>query len=1078
MDHDGTLQPGTNFGQYRFVRLLGRGGMGEVYEVDHLTLGSRFALKVMQGDIMKLPEAMERFRREARAMHRLSHPNILRVDDFGETDGHVWLRMELATGLELTNDLRAISMQDAIRLYREGEGGLPKGPIPEDIATEWIRQLLAGLAFAHDYPDGGVVHRDIKPANLLFIGETLKISDFGLVHLAGDEWLNTQMQKGLTMMGGRRFDLDDAATMPVVTTGHTGGTGASGTTAMLGTYEYMAPEARAGNLEADARGDLYAVGKIAFQLLTGRREIGRKSVTQLAPGLNPGWDAWLDRALEENPADRFQSAAEMLAAVPDGSAVNKAAKPAVATKRPAKSDKATKAQERPAKTARPATARPRFKMPGMPFLLGALSIFIVLATFVTVLLPLFLSNGVQNTEEPSATVQTRTTQAHAPTPAGLERTDAPTGSPESDTATAQTASDDTENVAAGGSTEPDPVVELQPVAPDPAFRLSIKPVTAEALVWIGSASQKSVRNGTLELKGIQPGRQRLRVEAVGFEPVNRFVEIGEDGSAEETVVLKPVFGRLRVEGPVGALVEAVTGDKVVGVGSIPSSGVLVSTDLLTAGTYTIKLTKPGFEPFTANNIRLRGDITFTLQSPMKALPGSVSVFSRPSGASVFVDDKLLGRTPLVVDPLEAGRQWVFELRLEGYASEQRTVTVGPNQSIDLDFGLLNPAVGRARINLAGSFEVDEASLTVLVNGSPAEFSFDRDERSLLIDGLSEGQLTVQVEHPGRQRWQEPIDVIAGDDAVASATLPPLAGRLAINLASASGAPLTAQDLEGAVLSPPGLQPLPVTAARSSFEFPPADAFEVKLEAPGFETVSRTVTIEGGAETVLNILLEPVRGDIRSVTLSDGLKMDFVWVDAINLWVGRFEVTNAQFRLGFPRHDSGRYSDFSLNQPNQPAVEVTYEQAEEYCEWLTRMFRNDAGGRFRLPSGNEWTAIAKAGDGRGYPWGDSMPPSWGNYSDNAARAIFNSWSVLSSYDDGHPVSADVDASGSNPLGLFGVGGNVWEWTSELGAGRSRTVRGGSWMDYNSSDLRCDAWNTEEPSARAENIGFRVVLDAPQ
>src|SRR5215469_479577 len=91
---------GKNFGQYRIVRLLGRGGMGEVYEAEHITLDRRYALKLLPEDFARRSEAVMRFRREAKVMANLEHPHIVQVDDFGEIEGRYWLRMELVKGVE------------------------------------------------------------------------------------------------------------------------------------------------------------------------------------------------------------------------------------------------------------------------------------------------------------------------------------------------------------------------------------------------------------------------------------------------------------------------------------------------------------------------------------------------------------------------------------------------------------------------------------------------------------------------------------------------------------------------------------------------------------------------------------------------------------------------------------------------------------------------------------------------------------------------------------------------------------------------------------------------------------------
>ena len=95
----GILRSGEVFGSYRVIRLLGRGGMGEVYEVEHVDLVKRYALKIVSPELMNSPGALERFKREARVMAGLEHRHILKVDDFGETGGKHWLRLELATGV-------------------------------------------------------------------------------------------------------------------------------------------------------------------------------------------------------------------------------------------------------------------------------------------------------------------------------------------------------------------------------------------------------------------------------------------------------------------------------------------------------------------------------------------------------------------------------------------------------------------------------------------------------------------------------------------------------------------------------------------------------------------------------------------------------------------------------------------------------------------------------------------------------------------------------------------------------------------------------------------------------------------
>ena len=262
-------------GQYRIVHSLGRGGMGEVYEVEHQTLGLRYALKLLATDFSTSPEALERFRREARVMAQLRHDYILSVDDFGETDNRHWLRMELAEGVPTRNgDKRLVSLQQ----LADANGG----KLEQELVREIMAQILSGLAYAHER---GVVHRDIKPSNILITdtpeGSVFKVADFGLVRLVGEEWLHKQAQ--LTMQ--RSMSLGMAVTIAA----HSSEFEGSSTRSLLGTYEYMSPEQKRGE-EATEKSDIYAVGLMAFRLLTGLHDVGFKLPSQLGLNLSEKWD--------------------------------------------------------------------------------------------------------------------------------------------------------------------------------------------------------------------------------------------------------------------------------------------------------------------------------------------------------------------------------------------------------------------------------------------------------------------------------------------------------------------------------------------------------------------------------------------------------------------------------------------------------------------------------------------------------------------------------------------------------------------------------------------------------------------
>ncbi len=264
----------TIAGRYRLDQLLGEGGMGAVYESHDLQLDRPVAVKVMLGRDFGRGEPVRRFRQEARAAARLSHPNIVDLHDFGTVDGGgAYLVMERVQGITLRAALR-----------RSGALSLPD-------AADWFDQVLEGVDHAHT---NGVIHRDLKPENLIGrrgVDGTLSVTilDFGLAKLR-----------------------------PLEGSGIVTGTAS----AVMGTLGYMSPEQLAG-LEVDGRTDLFAVGVMVFEVLTGVRPFRGDSYAQLSAAMlgqrprlpegPPGVqaiEAALDRCLAPNIHERFKSAAE------------------------------------------------------------------------------------------------------------------------------------------------------------------------------------------------------------------------------------------------------------------------------------------------------------------------------------------------------------------------------------------------------------------------------------------------------------------------------------------------------------------------------------------------------------------------------------------------------------------------------------------------------------------------------------------------------------------------------------------------------------------------------------------------
>ncbi|HEY6758409.1 MAG TPA: protein kinase [Baekduia sp.] len=279
MSAAGTGNGGVIAGRYELGERLGLGGMSTVVVAFDTRLERYVAVKLLAEHLAEDQQFVARFRREAMAAARMVHPNIVQVYDFGldEPTGRHYIVMERIVGPSGAGVLRE------------------RGRLPVDEAVDWIAQSCRGLEYAHRH---GLVHRDVKPANLLLseADGTIKLADFGIAKIASDE-------SSITQVGS-----------------------------VLGTAAYLAPEQAAGE-EAGPASDLYGLGVVAYQLLSGRLPYEAQSLTELAlkqqrevpqplhhvdPTIPAALSVAVERALALTPQQRYESADAMRVAVVDG----------------------------------------------------------------------------------------------------------------------------------------------------------------------------------------------------------------------------------------------------------------------------------------------------------------------------------------------------------------------------------------------------------------------------------------------------------------------------------------------------------------------------------------------------------------------------------------------------------------------------------------------------------------------------------------------------------------------------------------------------------------------------------------
>ncbi|MEM1111463.1 MAG: PEGA domain-containing protein [Pseudomonadota bacterium] len=601
---------------------------------------------------------------------------------------------------------------------------------------------------------------------------------------------------------------------------------------------------------------------------------------------------------------------------------------------------------------------------------------------------------------------------------------------------------------------------------------------------------------------ILPGEYPVAIAAPGYHPQEVELVVGDAASQTLEVTLRPLPGRIDIGStPAGARV-FVDGEEL---------GLTPLTDLaIEAGPHSLRLEAPRYlpleQPLDVTGRQVQQQLALALEPAW----ADVTVSSEPAGADIIVDGEVLGQTPATVELMQGERE--LQLSLAGFANDIQMLDAAAGQPQTLDLVTLVPAAGLVALTSR------PAGANVTLNG---EF---QGQTPLTLEVEPQRSHRITLSRPGYRRNSTTVELAAGERIEREIGLVAQLGEVVFRISP-----------DDALLRVAGK---PRARGSQTLSLP---AFEqsVEISLEGYATVKRRITPRPGLTQVVEVALQTelearmaritpevttaVGQQLLLFTPEDHPQGQFTMgasrrepgrranevLHPVQLtrmfYLQTTEVTNAQFRQFQADHKSGQIEGRSLNREQQPAVNISWQQAAQFCNWLSRreglppFYRENQGivtgynpssTGYRLPSEAEWAWAARVDGERllKFPWGEAFPPPepLENYADSSSAFITGR--VLSGYADGHVVSAQVASYGANHNGLYDMGGNVAEWVHDvytipsangglqvdpLGpqSGDNFVVRGASWSLSKIAELRLSF--RDYGQAGRDDVGFRIA-----
>ncbi|CAN2048739.1 formylglycine-generating enzyme [Candidatus Magnetomoraceae bacterium gMMP-13] len=476
-----------------------------------------------------------------------------------------------------------------------------------------------------------------------------------------------------------------------------------------------------------------------------------------------------------------------------------------------------------------------------------------------------------------------------------------------------------------------------------------------------------------------------------------------------------------------------------------------------------------------------------VKSKIGSQKASLKITANVYGSRVYINNIYKGTTDITLNNISTGT-YQIKVSKNGYQSYRDRIKLTSGQKLEVPANL-------EKISTSGS---------IYVFGKPegAKVYLDgylRGNLPCTVEKLEHGSHKLLVKHKGyKNQIDKSLFVQAGKQKEIKVELKENTGRLFVY-----------PDPDDADIKILNLRP---NYYRSGIKLKPG-RYHIQVSKKGYETVTRWIGISGGEDKSIGINMELI--PVLPSEWKDPITgMDFVWIPQgcfkmgspesekgrysdegpvhevclDGFWMGKYEVTNAQYRKFKSNHNSKSYEGHSLNENNQPVVYVSWNDIQEFIKWLNG--KNSNGDKFRLPTEAEWEYACRAGSTTSRFWGNDPDDAckYGNVADRTAKSEWSDWTIHDCV-DGYTVTAPVGSFRFNKFGLYDMLGNIWEWCQDIysssayskhqrsnpiyaNSGSNRVIRGGSWDDY-PRYVRCANRYCRSPGYRYYYLGFRLV-----